>query len=107
MFSYASENEMTESLPAVGRHYDQVGAMSFCCLKNLDTRIAHHDFDLVAGFAVDFLACQPLKLGSCGHLHLTEGQSHLRSGRHRHYVKQMESCFAFLRQLGRELKRQE
>ena len=45
MFSHASENEMTESLPAVGRHYDQVGAMSFRCLKNLDRRIAHQDFD--------------------------------------------------------------
>ncbi len=73
MFSHASKNEMTESLPAVSRHYDQVGAPSFRGLKNLDRRIAHHDVDLVAGFAVDSLACQPHKFGSCGGLHLTEG----------------------------------
>jgi len=73
MFSDTSKNEMTEPLPAVGRHYDQVGPPSFRCLKNLDGRIAHHDFDLVVGFAVDFLASKPLKLGSCGRLHLTEG----------------------------------
>jgi len=72
MFSYASENEMTESLPAVGRHYDQVGAMSFCCLKNLDTRIAHQDFDFVIGLGMDFPSCEPVKLASRGGLHLTE-----------------------------------
>ena len=73
MFSDASENEMTESLTAVRRHYDQVGAMSFRCLKNLNTRIAHRDFDFVAGFAIDYLACVPLKPASRGGLHLTEG----------------------------------
>ena len=73
MFSHASKNEMTESLPAVRRHYDQVGAQSFRGLKNLDRRIAHQDFDFVAGFAIDYLACVPLKLASRGGLHLTEG----------------------------------
>ena len=63
MFRHASEDETTESLPAVGRHYDQLGAQSFRGLKNLDARSAHHDFDFVAGFAIDFLASQPLKLG--------------------------------------------
>ncbi len=71
MFSHASENETSKSLPAVARHYNQIGAQSFRCLKNLDARIARHDFDLVAG--IDFLACQPLKLGSRGGLHLSEG----------------------------------
>jgi hypothetical protein len=46
MFSHASKNEMTESLPAVRRHYDQVGAQPFRGLKNFDRRIAHQDFDL-------------------------------------------------------------
>ena len=45
----------------MGRQYDQVGTLSFRCLKDLDARIAHHDFDLVAGFALNFLAHQPLK----------------------------------------------
>ncbi len=57
MFSDASENETTESPPAVGRHYDQVGAQSFRCLQNFDARLAHHHFDFVLGFAVDVMAC--------------------------------------------------
>lgn len=73
MLSHASENETPESLATVGRHYDQVGTLSFRCLKDLDARIAHHDFDLVAGFALNFLAHQPLKPCSRGGLHLTEG----------------------------------
>ena len=73
MFGHASEDETTESLPAVGRHYDQVGAQSFRCLKNFDARIARHDFDFAGGFVIDFLASQPLKLGSRGGLHLAEG----------------------------------
>jgi len=55
MFSHSSQNETAESLAAVGGGYDQVGSQSFRCLKNLDARIAHHDFDFVAGFATDFL----------------------------------------------------
>ncbi len=84
----------------MSRHYDQVGGQSFRCLKNLDARVARHDFDFVAGFAIDFLARQPLKLGSRGSLHLIERQRHLRSRRYCNYVKQVENCFAFLRQFG-------
>lgn len=73
MLSHASENETPESLATVSRHYDQVGTAPFCCLKDLDARIAHQDLDLVTGFALNFLAHQPLKLCSCGGLHLTEG----------------------------------
>jgi hypothetical protein len=66
VLGHASEDETTESLAAVGRHNDQVGSPSFRRLKNLDARIANHDFDLVASFAIDFLASQALKLGSRG-----------------------------------------
>jgi hypothetical protein len=68
VLGHASEDETTESLAAVGRHNDQVGSPSFRRLKNLDARIANHDFDLVASFAIDFLASQALKLGSRGGL---------------------------------------
>jgi len=63
---------MPESLPAMGRHYDQVRAPSFRCLKDLDARIAHHGVNFVAGFAINSLARQPLKLGSGSGFHLSE-----------------------------------
>ena len=36
-------------------------------------RIPHHHFDLVVGFAINLVECQPLELGSRGGLHLAEG----------------------------------
>jgi hypothetical protein len=51
---------MPETLATVSRHYDDVCAPSFSSLKHLDPRLAHHDYDFMAHFAVYTPARQPL-----------------------------------------------
>ena len=98
---------MTESLPAVGRHYDQVGAMSFVLAEESRHSDRPSEFDFVIGLGVDFPSCEPVNLLRAAVSMLPNGRATSRSGRHRHYVKRIESCLTFLRQLGRELKRRE